>query len=375
LAKTEDEGLEKAGEASLKGCKLGVSFGRESLLYSFPGGNPMNASRLALFAKRLDETSMEPRSSGRFVIVEPVAASEEDLLLFHTKEYVERVRRVSKSGEGELNGYDTPGFKGVFEASLYPAGNTLNGLRCIMEGSFDHFFNPVGGLHHAAPREARGFCVFNDSVIAISRALNEFELKSVAYVDIDAHHGDGVYYEFEADPRVVIGDIHEDGKFLYPGTGDESEAGSGFGLGTKLNVGLAPGSGDEQFKRAFDRVEEFVCKSRPEMIFFQCGADGLAGDPIADLRYTSEAHAYASKRLHRLAHDVCGGKILAMGGGGYDPGNVCDAWLAVVSELAWGYREAQGGSQPRAGAREGKARTSNGFAGSDSSDVGNILEG
>jgi acetoin utilization protein AcuC len=318
----------------MRGCRLGVSFGQESLLYSFPEGNPMNASRLSAFAKRLDEAVVESSGPGKVVVLEPVAGSEADLLLFHTREYVDRVKRVSQSGDEELNGYDTPGFKGVFEASLFPVGNTLNGLRCIMDGRFDHFFNPVGGLHHAAPAEARGFCVFNDSVIAIARALNEFKMKSVAYVDIDAHHGDGVYYEFEPDPRVVVGDIHEDGKYLYPGTGDDGEEGTGFGLGTKLNIGLAPGSGDQQFMEAFDRVAEFVRGSKPEMIFFQCGADGLAGDPIADLRYTPAAHAHASRKLHSLAHEVCGGKILAMGGGGYDPGNVSAAWSAVIRELS-----------------------------------------
>jgi acetoin utilization protein AcuC len=222
----------------------------------------------------------------------------------------------------------------MFEASLYPVGNTLMGLRLIFEGKVDHFFNPVGGLHHAGPSEARGFCVFNDSAIAISKALNDFRLKKIAYVDIDAHHGDGVYYEFEQDPRVVVGDIHEDGRYLYPGTGAETESGIGLGLGTKMNIALPPGSGNAQFFKALDRVEEFVRRSKPEMIFFQCGADGLAGDPITDLRYTAEAHAYASRKLHLLAHEECGGRILAMGGGGYDPANVSAAWSAVVRELS-----------------------------------------
>ena len=309
-----------------------MSFGQTSFLYSFPSGNPMSASRLSAFAEYLDGTG--GGSHGDVQIVEPVAADESDLLVFHTKEYVDRVKEASKTGQGMLDSGDTPAFEGMYEASLFPVGNTLNGLKSILDGRFDHFFNPVGGLHHAAPDEARGFCVFNDSVIAISRALNQFKLRSVAYVDIDAHHGDGVYYEFEPDPRVVIGDIHEDGDFLYPGTGNERESGTGFGLGTKMNMGLPPGAGDPQFIEAFDKVEEFVRKSKPEMIFFQCGADGLDGDPITDLRYTPAAHAHAAKKLHRLAHEVSGGRILAMGGGGYNPANVSAAWSAVVRELS-----------------------------------------
>lgn len=318
----------------MKTCKLGVSFGRESLLYSFPGGNLMNSSRLGLFSRYLDEVAGKGGDSTKIELVDPVAGSEEDLLVFHTKEFVNLIKQASKTSGRLLDSGDTPAFRGMFEASLYPVGNSLNGLRLIMEGKVDHFFNPVGGLHHAGPDEARGFCVFNDCVIAVTRALNDFKLRKVAYVDIDAHHGDGVYNEFETDPRVVIGDIHEDGRYLYPGTGAETESGTGFGLGTKMNIALPPGSGDTEFFEAFERVDEFVRRSKPEMIFFQCGADGLAGDPITDLRYTAEAHAYASRKLHLLAHDVCGGRMLAMGGGGYNPSNVSAAWSAVVRELS-----------------------------------------
>ena len=314
----------------MRGCRLAVSFGKQSFLYSFPAGNPMNSSRLGVFAEYIEGQ----RETEGFKVIEPVSASESDLLVFHTQGYVDRVRQASATGLGELGSEDTPAFKGVYEASLFPVGSTLRGLELLLEGSFDHFFNPVGGLHHSAPDEARGFCVFNDSVIAISRALNEFKLRSVAYVDIDAHHGDGVYYEFEPDPRVIIGDIHEHGRFLYPGTGDASETGKGFAMGTKINVGLPPGSGDKEFFQAFDQVEEFVRKSKPEMIFFQCGADGLAGDPITDLNYTPAVHSYAASKLHRLAHELCGGKILAMGGGGYSPGNVGAAWKEVTAELS-----------------------------------------
>ena len=319
-------------ETAVKGCRLGVSFGQESFLYSFPTGNPMNASRLTPFAEFLDEEGAKGGTG--FQLVKPRPCSEKELLVFHTQEYIGRVKEASKAGVGLLDMGDTPAFEGVYEASLFPVGNTLNGLRMIMEGKVDHFFNPVGGLHHSSPSEARGFCVFNDSVIAMSKALGEYNLKSVAYVDIDAHHGDGVYYEFEQDPRVIIGDIHEDGRYLYPGTGMEYEEGKGFAAGTKLNIGLAPGSGDPQFFQALDRVEGFVRKAKPELIFFQCGADGLAGDPITDLKYPAAVPAYAAKKLHQLAHDVCGGRILAMGGGGYDPVNVSAAWSAVVEELS-----------------------------------------
>jgi acetoin utilization protein AcuC len=319
------------------GCRLGVSFGPESSLYSFPSGNPMNSSRTELFAasiERLQRDGEKEDVTKAITVLGPKAAREEDLLLFHAKAYVDFVRESSAIGKGSLDYGDTPSFKGVYEASLYPVGDTLNGVRLVLNGEFDHFFNPVGGLHHARSGRAGGFCVFNDAAIAVCQLLEKDRLKRVAYVDIDAHHGDGVFYAFESDPRVIIGDMHEDGRFIYPGTGNASETGNKGAEGTKLNIPMQPWSGDAEFFKAFDRIEQFVRGLEPEFILFQCGADCLAGDPITHLSYTPAVHAYAAKKLHRLAHDVCGGRILAMGGGGYDPLNVSEAWTTVMAELS-----------------------------------------
>lgn len=307
---------------------MGVSFGPESSLYSFPGGHPLNSKRTELFGRAIEELA----STNDISLVKAVKSSEEEVLLFHTSQYVDFVRRSSEVGSGYLDYGDTPSYKGVYEAALYTVGNSLNGLRMVLDGSVDHFFNPVGGLHHARRDRAGGFCVFNDCGVAISKLLQE--MKRVLYVDIDAHHGDGVYYGFEDDPRVVIADIHEDGKYLYPGTGFADETGIGKAKGTKLNIPLAPGSGDEAFIEAFNKVEDFAAASNPSFIFLQCGADGLRGDPLTHLSYSSRAHAYATRKLHNLAHKICEGRILAMGGGGYNPQNVRDAWMAVTKELS-----------------------------------------
>ncbi len=265
-------------------------------------------------------------------ILKPLAAKEEELLLFHSLEYVKFVKESSKLGNGFLDYGDTPSFEGIYEASLFPVGSSLNGLNQVMRGNFDHCFNPVGGLHHARRERAGGFCVFNDAAIVISKALERFS--RVAYVDIDAHHGDGVFYGFESDSRVIIGDIHEDGRFLYPGTGFASEVGKGEAAGTKLNLPLPPNSSDLDFFGAFDKLEKFIRGFNPEFIFFQCGADGLEGDPITHLSYTSNAHSYACSKLHALSHELCQGRILAMGGGGYNTQNVDSAWSAVAYELS-----------------------------------------
>ncbi|MEM3530173.1 MAG: acetoin utilization protein AcuC, partial [Nitrososphaerales archaeon] len=228
---------------------------------------------------------------------------------------------------------DTPAFKGIFEAACYVVGSTLLGLDMIMKKEFNHIFNPIGGMHHARRDRAAGFCVFNDIAIAIIHAKKTYHVKRILYVDIDAHHGDGVFYEFYDDPMVFIADIHEDGRYLYPGTGFSNETGSGEAVGTKLNLPLAPGSGDEEFKEAFKKVEEFAYQIKPELIIFQCGADGLKNDPLTHLNYTEEAHRYATKRLHRISHELCDGRIMALGGGGYNPDNVAKAWMEVLKGL------------------------------------------
>lgn len=314
-----------------KRCYLGVSFGEESSLYSFPNDHPLNNKRTELFASSLKRIA---HSTSKISITKPLASKEQDLLLFHSQEYVDFVKASSKFGSGYLDYGDTPSFKGVYEASLFPVGSTLEGFRMIVDGKFDHFFNPVGGLHHARRDRAGGFCVFNDAAVVIEKAIKDLDLKKIAYVDIDAHHGDGVFYGFELDKRVIIGDIHEDGRYLYPGTGYSHETGRGDANGTKLNIALEPSSGNGEFIEAFNRVETFIRSHKPEFIFLQCGADGLDGDPIAHLRYSSRAHSYATERLHALSHEVCDGRILAMGGGGYNPINVEAAWIAVTKELS-----------------------------------------
>ncbi|MEN8132252.1 MAG: acetoin utilization protein AcuC, partial [Pseudomonadota bacterium] len=153
------------------------------------------------------------------------------------------------------------------------------------------------------------------------------------YVDIDAHHGDGVFYAFETDPRVIFADLHQDGRTLYPGTGFATETGAQEAKGTKLNIPMPPGAGDEQFMQAWPRVEALLESYPPQFILLQCGADSIAGDPITAMRYSSAAHAHAARRLRKLAERHCKGRLLALGGGGYNLGNIATGWTAVVEAL------------------------------------------
>jgi len=255
---------------------------------------------------------------------------------FHTPDYVETVIRQSATGEGYLDCGDTPAFPGIYESACYVVGSVLDAIERILDGDGRQAFVPIAGLHHARRDRAAGFCVFNDCGIAIETLRRQHGLQRIAYVDIDAHHGDGVFYSFEQDPDLSFADLHEDGRYLYPGTGRETETGAGVARGTKLNIPMEPGADDAAFLEAWERVEAFIDAARPEFILFQCGADSIAGDPITHLRYTPAAHRYATQQLLRLARRHCAGRLLAMGGGGYNRGNLALAWTAVVQVLVSG---------------------------------------
>ena len=313
-------------------CKVGVAWGNELLRYSFPEPHPFNIGRVAVFREEIN--SLDESIEKMVVRVNPEQATLEDLLLFHEAGYIDLVRRMSEEGRGYLDYGDTPAFRGCYEASLYVVGSTLKLVKLILRGELDHGFNPIGGLHHARRGSAGGFCIFNDAAIAIKYLLDKEGLQEILYVDIDAHHGDGVFYSFYGDRRVRILDFHQSGRTLYPGTGFEHERGAGDAVGTKLNITFLPGAGSEEFKEAWSSMaERFLSESNPSFIILQAGADGLTGDPLTGLNYTEEVHDLVTSRLHKLAHEKCDGRIIALGGGGYNPFNVARAWMATLRAL------------------------------------------
>jgi len=261
-------------------------------------------------------------------------ASVDELSLFHSADYINFVSRKSEEGLGFLDCGDTPAYPGIFDAASDVAGTTLAAVDAVMSGATPRAFSPIAGLHHAGREHAAGFCVFNDCGIAIEYLRQEYGLKRIAYVDIDAHHGDGVFYAFEDDPDIIFADLHEDGRFLYPGTGAAGETGTGAAEGSKLNIPLPPGAGDDEFDAAWGLVEAYIDGAAPEFIIMQCGADSLEGDPITHLCFTEEAHALAARRLCKLADRHCSGRIVGTGGGGYNRHNLARAWTRVVQAFA-----------------------------------------
>jgi len=299
--------------------------GDEIARYGFGDPHPFGTDRHGVFHDELDGAGLD-----NYAYAHPRVATVDELVLFHTPAYIDRVSRMSAEGRGYLDEGDTPAVPGIFEAAAAVVGTTLAAADAVMQGEAKRAFVPIAGLHHAARDRAAGFCVFNDCGVAAEYLRQRYGLERIAYVDIDAHHGDGVYYGFEDDPGVLFADIHEDGRYLYPGTGAETETGTGRARGTKLNIPVAPGADDEQFRTAWRRVEAYLDETEPEFILFQCGADSLEGDPITHLCYTEQAHADAAATLCRIADKHCGGRIVGTGGGGYNRRNVARAWTRVV---------------------------------------------
>ena len=303
--------------------------GEQIARYGFGEGHPFGPDRHDVFMREMEAEGLihSVRS------LPPREATLEELHLFHAPAFVALVRERSASGSGYLDAGDTPAWKGVFEAASSVVGAALVAAEAIMRGEARRAFVPIAGLHHASRSHAAGFCVFNDCGVVAEMLRRRHGLERVAYVDIDVHHGDGVFYSFEDDPFLVFADIHEDGRFLYPGTGGAGEAGTGPGRGSKLNIPLMPGAGDDEFFDAWRRVEAHLEHHQPQFIIFQCGADSLEGDPLAHLRYTEEPHAHAARRLMDIAARHARGRILAVGGGGYNRRNLARAWTRVVREF------------------------------------------
>jgi acetoin utilization protein AcuC len=297
--------------------------------YGFPEGHPLSIDRQGAFWRAASARQLDRN----VVLAEAPQATRAAIERFHTAEYVDRVIEASRRGAGYLDYGDTPAFPGCYEIAAHVVGGALEGARRIMAGETRRSFQPIGGLHHARRGGAAGFCVFNDPGVLIETLRAEHGVRRIAYVDIDVHHGDGVFYEFEHDADLIVADIHEDGQFLYPGTGSAHETGSGTAEGTKLNLPLAPGSGDAQFLRAWERAEKFLDRFRPEFFILQCGADGLAGDPLADLRLTPAAHTHVARRVVALAERHAHGRLMAFGGGGYSLEGLALAWCAVLEVL------------------------------------------
>lgn len=295
--------------------------------YDYGSGHPLKIERLRLTYDLCKAYGLFDLLDGTLIETEP--AQEYDILRFHTADYVEVLKQASA---GRFRGYhshglgfgDNPIFPGLWEWSLLHTGATLQCARLVSKGLARSAFNIAGGLHHARPDRASGFCYVNDVVLAIYHFLDED--KRVLYIDIDAHHGDGVQWAFYDDPRALTVSFHQDGSTLFPGTGGVHEIGKGKGLGYAVNVPMLPGADDSVFLEGFFAVvPRLLTHFEPDVIVSQMGVDTFWNDPLAALEFTTNGYCRAVSFLTEHAP-----AWLALGGGGYDIQNVARAWT-----LAW----------------------------------------
>ena len=268
------------------------------------------------------------------LLVTPSLADESSVGAFHTRDYMAAVRTLSLGLTGAqpqrfgfAQGGDNPTYPGMFEAAMLSTGATLTAARMVADGEVSAAFNISGGLHHAAARQASGFCVFNDPVVAIKYLLGRG--LRVAYVDIDAHHGDGVQNAFYDEPRVLTISVHESGQYLFPGTGFAGETGAGEGVGYAVNLPLYPYTDDEIYLDAFESVvPPLVQAFNPDVLVTQLGIDSYHTDPLTHLQVTSRGFIAAVERLGGLGYPW-----LATGGGGYDLGAVARCWTLAYGVM------------------------------------------
>ncbi len=296
--------------------------------YGFGDDHPLGPDRFSAFWRAFQASDL----ISRVEIRSPVEGSPADARLFHTASHVQRVEALSTIGSGMLD-MDTPVFPGLFEAALVVVGTVLDAVSQIMRGDTQAAFVPIAGLHHARRDASAGFCVFNDCGIAIEALRQRHQVQRILYIDIDAHHADGVFYPFVEDPELLFVDVHEDGRYLYPGTGRSDETGTGPAEGHKLNLPLPPGATDDQFFSRWPKVDEFLSHWAPEFIIMQCGADSIAGDPLTHMQFTSRVHRETARQMRQYADKHCNGRLLALGGGGYNRGNIATAWVEVIRGL------------------------------------------
>jgi acetoin utilization protein AcuC len=291
------------------------------LEYDFGPAHPFTQRSRRLAVRLLQEAI--PVEPGRpFEHRTEVAIAPDDYLAtFHEPGYLDLVRKASASGRPEyLDRGDTPSFPGCFEAAARIAEGAAWAVRTAIE-SGGPTFHPAGGLHHAHPGRASGFCIFNDLALAIADVTRAG--RRVAYIDIDAHHGDGVMYGFYESGAVLDVDFHQDGRTLFPGTGFPEEAGQADGAGLKVNIPLPPGSGDETFLPLFRRLVPPLLRSyHPDLIVLQHGADGHIGDPLTSLALTSRSYDEVDRVVLGLGQELCSSRVVVAGGGGYRPESV-----------------------------------------------------
>ncbi|MGE8054895.1 acetoin utilization protein AcuC [Bacillus mycoides] len=305
--------------------------------YSFSTDHPFNQLRVTLTYDLLQKSGFISSSQ----VIAPRMATDEEIAYVHTEEYINAVKRA---GEGKLEKSiamtyglgteDTPMFPNMHEASALLVGGTLTAVDAVLSGKVKHALNLGGGLHHGFRGKASGFCIYNDSSIAMKYIQKKYGLR-VLYIDTDAHHGDGVQWSFYDDPNVCTISLHETGRYLFPGTGAVNERGQGNGYNYSFNVPLDAFTEDASFLDSYRTVvKEVAAYFKPDIILTQNGADAHYYDPLTHLCATMNIYREIPKLAREIANEYCDGRWIAVGGGGYDHWRVVPrAWALIWLEM------------------------------------------
>ena len=318
--------------------RVAITWDDALVAYDFGPQHPLQPIRVKLTVELARAYGILDRDNVTMRLPRP--ATREELELVHTPDYIDAVERISRTAEHPYANYgwgigigDNPAFLGMHEASALVAGASLVAAEQITSGAAEHAFNPAGGLHHALPDRASGFCIYDDPAIAMRRLIDQGE--RLVYIDVDVHHGDGPQVIFYDDPNVMTISLHESGEYLFPGTGFPEEVGSGDAEGTSVNVALPPLTDHDAYRAAFERVVPPLVESfKPTILVTQLGCDTHATDPLAHLALVTQTYRWLAATMHELAHKVTGGRWLAVGGGGYQIYTVVPrAWTIYLAEI------------------------------------------
>jgi len=320
-------------------CPGCVVYDDDLTQYDFGPSHPMAPQRIELTMALATQLGVV----GPVIPRRPGFVADDDLLAtVHTRDYIAAVRGVVTAGDAAprygLGTPDNPTFPGMHHASAHVVGASVEAARAVWTGEALHAVNLCGGLHHAMAGGASGFCIYNDVAVAISWLLDH-GAQRVAYVDVDVHHGDGVQEIFYDDPQVLTISLHESPRTLFPGTGAATETGGPRAAGSAANVALPAGTGDAGWLRAFHAVvPPLVREFDPDVLVTQHGCDSHMADPLAHLMLSVDGQRASYLALHDLAHQLCDGRWVATGGGGYA--------IATVVPRAWSHLLAIAGGQP-----------------------------
>ncbi|MGM0838147.1 MAG: acetoin utilization protein AcuC [Bacillota bacterium] len=305
--------------------------------YKFSENHPFNQLRVRLTYDLLQKSNLLSFQD----VVPPRMATDAELALVHDPNYIEAVKLAGKGllPKEKANNYglgteDTPIFPNMHEASALLVGGTLTAVDYVMTGKSEHALNLGGGLHHGFRGKASGFCIYNDSAVAIKYLQKKYNAR-VLYVDTDAHHGDGVQWTFYEDPDVCTLSIHETGRYLFPGTGNVNERGQGDGYGYSFNIPVDAFTEDDSFLEVYEQaLTEIAAFFKPDIILTQNGVDAHYLDPLTHLSTTMKVYREIPKLAHKIAHQYCSGRWIAVGGGGYDIWRVVPrAWSHLWAEM------------------------------------------